>query len=245
MCTGSLDDMTVHESRITNHESRPLADAIDALLPQTQCTKCGYPACRPYAEAIARGEAGINQCPPGGAAVIGKLAELLGRPVEPLNAAQGVEEPRMAALIDEDNCIGCTLCIQACPMDAIVGAAKQMHTVLTAQCTGCGLCLPPCPVDCIEMLALVRLAQRGSAQAQADETMPVAQHALRWRARYEWHRLRGSRRREGPLAHTGNREETSPPAITPMERQPDQRQRRAAVEAALARARARRAALAQ
>jgi electron transport complex protein RnfB len=129
-----------------------LADAIDALLPQTQCTKCGYQGCRPYAEAIAAGDAAFNQCPPGGAAGIVRLAALLGRPPVPLNPANGAEKPLQTALIDESLCIGCTLCIQACPVDAIVGAAKLMHTVIAQLCTGCDLCLPPCPMDCIAMI---------------------------------------------------------------------------------------------
>lgn len=126
-----------------------LADRIDALLPQTQCEQCGYHGCRPYAEAIARGEAAINQCPPGGAAGIEKLAALLQRPVLPLNTEHGFEKPRMLARIVEADCIGCTKCIQACPVDAIIGAAKLMHTVLVDDCTGCELCIPACPVDCI------------------------------------------------------------------------------------------------
>jgi len=129
-----------------------LAERIDALLPQTQCTRCGYPACRAYAEAIAIGEADFNQCPPGGAAGIVALATLLGRAPKPLNPANGVEKPREIALIDEAACIGCTKCIQACPVDAIVGASKFMHTVLVDECTGCDLCIPPCPVDCITMV---------------------------------------------------------------------------------------------
>jgi electron transport complex protein RnfB len=126
-----------------------LADRIDALLPQTQCEKCGFHGCRPYAEAIARGEAQINQCPPGGAAGIRKLADLLGREPLPLNPEHGVEKPRTLARIAEADCIGCTKCIQACPVDAIVGAAKLMHTVIADDCTGCELCVPACPVDCI------------------------------------------------------------------------------------------------
>jgi electron transport complex protein RnfB len=129
-----------------------LADRIDALLPQTQCTKCGYSGCRPYAEAIASGEAPINQCPPGGEAGIARLAALLHRPALPLNPAHGVEKPLQVAVIDESLCIGCTLCIQACPVDAIVGSARLMHTVLASWCTGCDLCLPPCPMDCIAMV---------------------------------------------------------------------------------------------
>ena len=125
---------------------------IDALLPQTQCTRCGYPACMDYARAIAQGEADINQCPPGGTAGIDELARLLGRAPKPLNPANGLELPRTLALIDEEVCIGCTKCIQACPVDAILGASKVMHTVLVDECTGCELCIAPCPVDCISMV---------------------------------------------------------------------------------------------
>jgi electron transport complex protein RnfB len=132
-------------------EGHPLAEKIDALLPQTQCGQCGYPGCRPYAEAIASGAADINQCPPGGMAGIVMLAELLGREPRPLDTAHGVEKPRSVAIIDESLCIGCTLCIQACPVDAILGAAKLMHTVIAEECTGCELCIAPCPVDCIHM----------------------------------------------------------------------------------------------
>jgi electron transport complex protein RnfB len=131
-----------------------LADRIDALLPQTQCTRCGFPACRPYAEAIAHGEADIDRCPPGGQAGIDALAALLGRSeVPPLDPACGVEKPRVVAFVREAECIGCTKCIQSCPVDAIVGAPKLMHTVLADWCTGCELCLPPCPVDCIDLVA--------------------------------------------------------------------------------------------
>jgi electron transport complex protein RnfB len=128
-----------------------LIERIDSILPQTQCRQCGFLGCMPYAEAIAAGSASINQCPPGGEAGIQQLADLLGINPIPLNAANGVTKPKAAALIDEQDCIGCTLCIDACPVDAIVGAAKQMHTVIEAECTGCELCLAPCPVDCIRM----------------------------------------------------------------------------------------------
>jgi electron transport complex protein RnfB len=128
-----------------------LADQIEDALPQTQCTKCGFAGCRPYAEAIASSRADINQCPPGGAEGIARLAKIVGKKIIPLNPINGTERPRSVAIIEEALCIGCTLCIQACPVDAIVGAAKQMHTVLATDCTGCDLCVPVCPVDCIVM----------------------------------------------------------------------------------------------
>jgi len=133
-------------------ESDPVVEQIEALLPQTQCGQCNYPGCRPYAEAIAAGEALINQCPPGGEAGIRALADLLGLEELPLNPENGEQQAATVAVIHEEVCIGCTLCIQACPVDAIVGAAKLMHTVIEAECTGCDLCLPPCPVDCIDMI---------------------------------------------------------------------------------------------
>jgi Na+-translocating ferredoxin:NAD+ oxidoreductase subunit B len=128
-----------------------LVERIDALLPQTQCGQCGYDGCQPYAAAIADGAAKINRCPPGGNRLIETLSGLLALPVIALDPQAGAERPRTLAVIDEANCIGCTLCIQACPVDAIVGAAKQMHTVLAGWCTGCELCVPPCPVDCIAL----------------------------------------------------------------------------------------------
>ena len=138
--------------RSSESDVQALAERIDALLPQTQCTRCGYPACKPYAEAIARGETAINRCPPGGEAGIRALAALTGQPIQPLDPDCGDEVPPRVAIIDEDVCIGCTKCIQACPVDAIVGAVKLMHTVIPQLCTGCELCIPPCPVDCIDMI---------------------------------------------------------------------------------------------
>jgi len=131
-----------------------LAARIEALLPQTQCTQCGYAGCKPYSQAIALGEADIDQCPPGGEAGVRALAELLGRAPRPVNPANGVEKAPQLAFIREAECIGCTKCIQACPVDAIVGASKLMHTVIAELCTGCELCLPPCPVDCIDLVPL-------------------------------------------------------------------------------------------
>jgi electron transport complex protein RnfB len=133
-------------------DAEALSGRIDALLPQTQCRQCGYPGCRPYAEAIARGSADINRCPPGGDDTIAELARLTGVSIKPLDLACGTPAPPAVAAIDEALCIGCTLCIQACPVDAIVGASNLMHTVIAAECTGCGLCIPPCPVDCISMV---------------------------------------------------------------------------------------------
>lgn len=159
--------------RRTRRPRPPLPDEIDAILPQTQCTQCGYRGCRPYAEAIASGDADINQCPPGGDAGVRALARLLSIKPKPLNPAHGPAKtlPTLA-VIDEALCIGCTLCIQACPVDAIVGANKQMHTVIAEECTGCELCVAPCPVDCIRMqpLALPRgpvAAYRRRAAARA------------------------------------------------------------------------------
>ncbi len=146
-------------------EGDPIVDQIDSLLPQTQCGQCTYPGCRPYAEAIANGEANINQCPPGGETTMLALADLLGVDPQALDAEHEAEPDATVAFIIEDTCIGCTLCIQACPVDAILGAAKQMHTVIESECTGCELCIPPCPVDCIVM-------------------QPVRQEAGRWKWPY-------------------------------------------------------------
>ncbi len=155
------------------------ADQIEDLLPQTQCTKCGYAGCRPYAEAIAAGEADINQCPPGGIEGVGRLANLLGRPVIPINPANGIERARPVAFIDESACIGCTLCIQACPVDAIIGATKQMHTILPSLCTGCDLCVAPCPVDCIAMIPVTGERTGWQAWSQADADAARARHDAR------------------------------------------------------------------
>jgi electron transport complex protein RnfB len=159
------------------------AQSIDQLLPQTQCTRCGYAGCKPYAEAIAKGEAQINQCPPGGAVTIDALAKLLGRAPMPLNPANGVEGPALVAQIDEERCIGCAKCLPPCPVDAIVGARKRMHTVLVDLCTGCELCVAPCPVDCIAMVSRESLSRASSA--------PPAQLN---RARFEAHNARIARR---------------------------------------------------
>jgi len=164
----------------------PTAEDIDALLPQTQCTRCGYAGCLPYAEAIARGEAAINQCPPGGSVTLAGLAELLGREPIALNPANGQEGPPLVAQIDEDACIGCAKCLPPCPTDAILGARKQMHTVVLELCTGCELCIAPCPVDCIAMVERSSLPEA-----------PAAPDALANRRRYRAHTERlGARARE-------------------------------------------------
>jgi electron transport complex protein RnfB len=152
----------------------PLVDAINQVLPQTQCAQCGYPGCRPYAEAIARGDADINQCPPGGEAGVRALAELLGREPKPLNPEHGQPKPPQLAWIDEATCIGCTLCIQACPVDAIIGAPKLMHTVLADECTGCELCIAPCPVDCIHLVP----ARAGVAGWRPPAPVPTLQQLV-------------------------------------------------------------------
>ena len=156
-----------------------LAARIAAALPQTQCTRCGYPDCAAYASAIAQGAADINQCPPGGTEGVERLAAITGRPVLPLSVENGEETPRSVAVIDEAWCIGCTLCLAACPTDAIVGANKQMHTVIEEHCTGCALCLPVCPVDCIELVNV-----SGTASGwQAWSTTQAAQAKQRYEAR--------------------------------------------------------------
>ncbi len=155
------------------------ADDIDALLPQTQCTRCGHSGCRPYADALLAGSAQINQCPPGGAATIGALAALLRRPALPLNPANGLEGPPLVAQIDEDACIGCARCLPPCPVDAIVGAHQQMHTVLVALCTGCELCVAPCPVDCIAMVPRASLADTPPAPTAHDNRERCGVHNAR------------------------------------------------------------------
>jgi electron transport complex protein RnfB len=156
-----------------------LAARIDALLPQTQCRRCGFEACRPYADALARGETALNRCPPGGRALIEELAALLGRPAFPLDPACGAEAPPRVAWIDEPACIGCARCLPPCPTDAIVGARRRMHTVIAADCTGCELCVPACPVDCIRMVPAPGLAAEPLSRAD------VAERARHFRRLYE------------------------------------------------------------
>ena len=218
---------------VSKPASKSLADLIEDILPQTQCTKCGYPACRPYAEAIASGAAVINQCPPGGAEGVRRLAQLLGKPAMPINPANGLERSRPVAVIDEALCIGCTLCTQACPVDAIVGAAKQMHTVLPDHCTGCDLCVAPCPVDCIAMVNVtgIRTGWDAWSQAQAD--------AARTRHDFRTERLRREKaENDARLAAKANAKLKSVEAevtITVQE-QAEQARKKAIIQAAIARA---------
>ena len=214
-----------------------LADRLEAALPQTQCTRCGYPDCRGYALAMAEGSADINRCPPGGAEGIRRLAALTGRPPRPLDPARGHEGPRALAVIDEAWCIGCTLCIKACPVDCIVGASKLMHTVIDPLCTGCELCVPVCPVDCIAMVPVTGADTGWQAWSDAQ--------AAEARERYAFHRRRLEReqrdnderlaaRAEAKLTDLAGHSTITDPAVLAA--------KRAVVEAALQRARRRLAA---
>ncbi|AJY18157.1 electron transport complex, RnfABCDGE type, B subunit [Burkholderia multivorans ATCC BAA-247] len=218
-------------------DSKTLADRIEDLLPQTQCTKCGYNGCRPYAEAIAAGDANYNQCPPGGAEGIARLANLLGKPVIPLNPVNGTEHPRAVAFIDENLCIGCTLCMQACPVDAIVGAPKQMHTIVASLCTGCDLCVPPCPVDCIAMVPVTgeRTGWDAWTQEQADAARERHDRRLaRQRRERDAAEARAAARRAASA--TATQPATAPAAAPPAADDADAK-KRAIIAAALERAR--------
>ena len=205
-----------------------LAARINDALPQTQCTRCGYPDCAGYAEAIASGEADIHQCPPGGAEGIARLAAITGRPAKPLGSEFGIEGPRAVAVIDEHWCIGCTLCLDACPTDAIVGINKRMHTVIDAHCTGCELCIPVCPVDCISL----EVATPGQSGWQAWS----AEQAAAARARYAVHKARLG----ATAAATTSEPQPADATVQPPPVSDDAAARkRAVIEAALAKARAR------
>jgi electron transport complex protein RnfB len=176
--------------------SATLAERIDSILPQTQCRRCGFDGCRPYAEAIASGAAEINQCPPGGAATIARLAELVGRPPLPLNAECGVETPSRVAFIDESRCIGCAKCLPPCPVDAIVGAPRHTHTVIASACTGCELCIAPCPVDCITL----RDAHSGAPDPAANRVRYEARNSRIARRAAERDALLAERKRAAAAA---------------------------------------------
>lgn len=215
-------------------------EEIDAFLPQTQCTRCGYPDCHTYASAVASAQASYNQCPPGGQAVVDSLADLLGKPRIHLNPEYGSEKPPSTAVIDEQHCIGCTLCIQACPVDAIVGSAKQMHTVLQAHCTGCDLCLPPCPVDCIDMVDLHGLAANGNAVAAQRLNTSATELARASYKRYELHKTRVSIRHRKQPRRVGRREFVEQPNHATVTASGVNARKKALIAAALERARGRR-----
>ena len=214
---------------------RSLAARINDLLPQTQCTRCGYPDCASYAGAIASGEAGINRCPPGGAEGIQRLASLTGNTVMALHVDSGPEGPRTVALIDEAWCIGCTLCLPVCPTDAIVGSNKRMHTVIATHCTGCELCLPVCPVDCISLVNV-----SGELTGWSAWTAPQADAA---RERYALHQIRLAKE---PLANAERLEKKAETKLADLAAHSRHTEpsvldaKRAVIEAALARARVRR-----
>lgn len=212
-----------------------LVEAIDEALPQTQCTRCGYVDCRAYAQAVAAGDAQINQCPPGGQAGVQRLADLTGRPVLPLNPVNGVEGPRQLAVIDEAWCIGCTLCIKACPVDCIIGAPKQMHVIVDAQCTGCELCIPACPVDCISLKTVT--PGRSGWQAWSAGQAALA------RQRYDFHQQRLDRAKSDNAERLLAKAEAKLADVAAASRltKPDElSKKRAVIEAAIARARAQR-----
>ena len=215
-----------------------LANRIHDALPQTQCTRCGYPDCKAYAQAIAEQQVPINQCPPGGAEGVAILARLTGRPALPLNPEHGIEGPMMVAVIDEAWCIGCTLCIKACPTDAILGSNKVMHTVIESACTGCDLCLPVCPVDCIEMVPIS--GEKTGWTAWSDVLATQA------RQRYESRQIRlvveereHAERQEAKAAMKLADLETH--THTALDQDKEMARKRAIIEAALAKAKARKA----
>ncbi|WP_028205741.1 electron transport complex subunit RsxB [Paraburkholderia nodosa] len=233
------------------NDPKTLADRIEDLLPQTQCTKCGYDGCRPYAEAVAAGAANYNQCPPGGLEGVERLATLLGKPVIPINPDNGVERARPVAFIDEQLCIGCTLCMQACPVDAIVGAPKQMHTIVKDQCTGCDLCVAPCPVDCIAMIPVTGEATGWDAwtQQQADEArVRHDRRAARQVAERNAAEARAAARRTATSAPQAQAPQVQQDAATQPASAPAddaEAKKKAIIQAALERARRKKAELAE
>lgn len=203
-------------------------ERINSILPQTQCERCGFPGCRPYAEAMVRSGAAINRCAPGGERGIRRLAEALDRPFEPLDPACGPESPRALARIIAADCIGCTKCIQACPVDAIIGTGKRMHTVLPSLCTGCELCVAPCPTECIVMDTPPALPAWSEADALAAQARFGTRNARLLRERHEH-----AERLAGP------RKTSQPQTVREQPASTSQAQRRAVIEAAMQRARER------
>jgi Na+-translocating ferredoxin:NAD+ oxidoreductase subunit B len=217
-----------------NLSTDALAAALDAALPQTQCTRCGYADCRAYAQAMADGQADINRCPPGGAEGIVRLARISGRPILRLDTGCGSEAPRRTAVVDEDWCIGCTLCIKACPVDCIVGAPKQMHTVIEELCTGCDLCLPVCPVDCIEMLDVSGTHTGWDAWSPAQADQARERYAF-----HQWRTEREQRENDQRLAAKAQAKLADLQGQSSITDPETLQRKRAVIEAALARAKAR------
>ena len=212
-----------------------LFDRINAALPQTQCTRCGFADCAAYAQAITLGEADINQCPPGGREGIKLLSQITGLPEQPLNPFNGIEGPRAVAVIEEAWCIGCTLCIKACPTDAIIGSNKLMHTVIEPYCTGCELCVPACPVDCISLENLTGTRTGWSAWSRQDADTA--------RKRYEFHRMQRTHNNDAEhkkLQEKASATQAKPPDQSLLARDEEAQRKRAVIQAALASARARR-----
>jgi len=226
------------EKHLVNSSARvSLVNRINDALPQTQCTRCGYVDCEAYAHAIASGDAAINQCPPGGAEGVERLSRITGSPIQLINPFHGVEAPRTVAFIDEAWCIGCTLCIKACPTDAIMGSHKLMHTVIESCCTGCELCLPVCPVDCINLENVTGSRSGWSAWSEQD--------ALQARSRYEFHKINLQRREVGQSEETAQRDPAVPLPVLGLATLPGapasgEQHKRAVIEAAMARSRTQR-----
>ncbi len=214
----------------------PLARRLHQALPQTQCTRCGYPDCAGYAQAMAAGEADINRCPPGGAEGVRRLAAITGRPAGPVNPECGVEGPRPVAVIDEDWCIGCTLCLKACPTDAILGGNKHMHTVIEPWCTGCELCIPVCPVDCISLVNITGERTGWDAWTQGEAHTALARYEAR-QARLEREAVEHQERLEAKAQEKLG----DLPGLTRDAEGAELERKRAVIEAALERARAKRA----
>lgn len=231
--SASLDRLLPRPGQPGLQPQDTLAERIDAALPQTQCTRCGYPDCRSYAQAVAAGDAAINRCPPGGDEGIHRLAQITGQPVIALDTRRGIEAPRLLAVIDENWCIGCTLCIKACPVDCIIGAPKRMHTVIDADCTGCELCVPACPVDCIALLPVTgsRTGWAAWSAAQADQAR--LQYQQRQQRAVRLQRDNAARlvaKADAKLADLPSHTRHTDPAVIDK--------KRAVIEAALARSRA-------
>lgn len=220
--------VNVSNDSLLNNEQTKLLEALDAALPQTQCTKCGYPDCRSYATAMSKAQALHNRCPPGGAKGIERLANILQLPLLSLDISRGQERPRPLAVIDEKQCIGCTLCIKACPVDAIIGAPKKLHFVIKDRCTGCDLCVPPCPVDCIDMLPITGTVT--GWQAWSSDLADSAKN------NYQAHQARAVREEKDRLIRQANKAAKKLSALVSDQEATEKARKKAIIEAAMARA---------